>query len=195
MLSITAEKSNKTENMKKKLEINKIKSPIKLNMGSGGKVRVGYIGIDANPGEGVDIQIKVEDIENYFGKNSVDKIYSRHMLEHLSRKKAPLVIRSWVNILKIGGEIELNFPDLDRYVKFYYKNKKKIPVEEFARWIYGNQKDKYDFHKAGFNGEYIASILKRAGMKILSVEPAKVGNGLPPENKAMIGTVVKALKK
>ena len=168
---------------------------MKLNLGIGAK-KVGkdFIGVDINKGRYTDVVCDLTKLEDKFSKESIDEIYSRHVIEHFPQKEIHVILKSWVSLLKPNGKITLNFPDLDRYVDFYINNKNKIPVEEFARWIYGNQKDKYDIHKAGFNGKYMTQILTDLGINVLSVFPAMVGNGLPRVNKAMIGTEIIGIK-
>ena len=177
------------------LEKIKNKEIIKLNLGVGGNKKEGFLGVDANEGPNTDIICDLIELSNQIPKESINEIYSRHVIEHFPRKKIPEIIKSWIKLLKKSGKITLNFPDLDRYVDYYVEHRDKIPVEEFARWLYGNQKDQYDIHKAGFNGEYISNILKNSGMEIQSIKPAIVGNGIPPENRSITGTEIIAIKK
>jgi predicted SAM-dependent methyltransferase len=168
---------------------------IKLNLGIGNrKIGEGFTGVDINKGKYTDVVCDITKLEDKFSKESIDEIYSRHVIEHFPQKEIPTILKSWVSLLKPNGKITLNFPDLDRYVDFYVKHRDQIPVEEFARWIYGNQKDGYDLHKAGFNGKYIADILIKLGITIKSISPAVVGNGLPSVNKSIIGTEIIGIK-
>tara|TARA_A100001011_G_C14231991_1_gene809279 strand:- start:500 stop:1159 length:660 start_codon:yes stop_codon:yes gene_type:complete len=55
-----------------------------------------------------------------FNSNTVDVIYSSHMMEHLSRDDAAIFIKECLRVLKIGGALRLSLPDLkiaiDRYI-------------------------------------------------------------------------------
>jgi SAM-dependent methyltransferase len=52
-------------------------------------------------------------------KNSVDVIYSSHMLEHLDREQARAFLAEAFRVLRPGGWIRTVVPDLERYVRDY----------------------------------------------------------------------------
>lgn len=81
----------------------------KLNLGSGGKHKDGYINIDADWRGQPEI---VRDITRGlpFDDNSVDEIYSSHFLEHLKPDDLIFVIREIQRVLKEGCEAILKVP-------------------------------------------------------------------------------------
>lgn len=179
------------------LILNKIKSTeqIKLNIGIGNsKFGDNFIGIDANDGKLTDVIFDITKLSKVIPVESIDEIYSRHTIEHLSRKKIHKIIGEWVSLLKPNGKITLNFPDLDRYVDFYTKHRDQIPIQEFSKWIYGNQKDKYDLHRTGLNGKLISETLESFNVKILSVLGATVYVKMPRKRRIIIGTEVIGVK-
>jgi len=168
---------------------------MKLNIGIGTrKYGKGFTGVDINTGSLTDVVCDVTKLIEKFELGSIDEIYSRHVIEHFSQKQIPSLLKSWIDLLKPNGKITLNFPDLDKYVDYYIKHRSKIPVQEFARWVYGNQTDQYDVHKAGFNGKYMADILTELGIKVQSISSAHVG-GLKIRDHSMIGTEIIGIKK
>lgn len=52
-------------------------------------------------------------------ENSVDVIYSSHMLEHLDREQARAFLAEALRVLRPGGWIRTVVPDLERYVREY----------------------------------------------------------------------------
>ena len=74
---------------------------IYLEVGCGSSPKPGYLHCDIRPLYGV--EIVCEAWNTPFPKNTVSKIYSRHMLEHLSQGEAIRTLRHWFNILRVGG--------------------------------------------------------------------------------------------
>lgn len=48
---------------------------------------------------------------------SLDFIFSSHLLEHIPREKVPAVLALWGSKLKVGGKLILYLPDADEYPK------------------------------------------------------------------------------
>lgn len=55
--------------------------------------------------------------------NSIDFVYSSHMIEHLYRKDAINFLTEILRILKIGGRIRLVLPDLEKLIESYNQTK------------------------------------------------------------------------
>jgi predicted SAM-dependent methyltransferase len=53
------------------------------------------------------------------GDNMVDGIYSGHTIEHLYPAEANRLICEMFRILKPGGWLRINCPDIEKYVDFY----------------------------------------------------------------------------
>jgi predicted SAM-dependent methyltransferase len=71
-----------------------------------------------------------------YADNSVDVVYSSHLLEHLSLKSAALFLRESYRCLKPGGVIRLVVPDLYKICKAYiadYESGKENP-SGFIMW-------------------------------------------------------------
>lgn len=73
-----------------------------------------YVGIDIEPGPGVDIVCKAEDIVNIFGKNKFDIVVSTELLEHVRNWRK--LISNLKNICKPDGIIIIT----TRSKGFYY---------------------------------------------------------------------------
>ena len=57
-----------------------------------------------------------------FSSNTVDVIYSSHMMEHLRRDDAIVFIKECFRVLKIGGALRLSLPDLKIAIERYIDN-------------------------------------------------------------------------
>jgi predicted SAM-dependent methyltransferase len=100
--------------------------------------------------------------------DSVEMIYSCHVLEHFAGKEIPPILERWRQVLKPGGEIRISVPDLDAITRIYQKHIAHFQVSGNQPWIaliYGGQKDAYDFHKTGFNYCWLKFLLEQAGFK------------------------------
>ncbi len=90
--------------------------PIRLNYGCGDGRLDGHVGIDVRPCRGADHVLPAWDTSP-FEPDSVDQIYSRHMLEHLIPQDARRALGAWLNILKPGGVLRVVLPDLDFHAR------------------------------------------------------------------------------
>lgn len=103
----------------------KNKGPIKIDIGCGKNKKEGYIGIDVDPESRADIVASALNLP--FGDNSVDEIYSRHMIEHLAPDEAEKFFNEIYRVLKIGGEADLKI-DCDWSKKKLFK---KDPTHKY----------------------------------------------------------------
>ena len=91
-----------------------------INLGCGGNFRKGWINIDIvsnNPDVIAYDLSKGIPLEN----DSVDFVYSSHMLEHLPKIEAEKLLREAYRVLKKGGIIRIAVPDLEAIAREYLK--------------------------------------------------------------------------
>jgi ubiquinone/menaquinone biosynthesis C-methylase UbiE len=82
---------------------------MKINLGAGTDYKPGYIGVDRQNWDGhIDIICDIEKDKLPFEDNSVDEVYSAHVLEHLDRPE--LVIMEVKRILKSNGLFHIIVP-------------------------------------------------------------------------------------
>ena len=80
---------------------------LNLNLGCGTRRVIGYVNCDLYPGDTVDIAFDAQG-QWPFDDNTVDAIYSSHLLEHLSNPMA--FFREMWRCLKPGGTVMLRMP-------------------------------------------------------------------------------------
>lgn len=90
--------------------------PIRLHLGCGPVLIDGYINIDGYSNNPDVVQ------QNIIGPfpipdNSVDEILSIHVIEHISRKFIDNMIKEWHRILKPGGCVIVEWPDMLKAAK------------------------------------------------------------------------------
>lgn len=82
---------------------------IRLNLGCGNDLRIGYINSDLynnKANESFDSSALP-----YFD-NSVDEILAYHLIEHFPYRKALNTLAEWYRALKVGGKLRIETPDL-----------------------------------------------------------------------------------
>lgn len=110
----------------------------KLNIGAGKTRKPGFISVDAY-NKKADIVAPAHNTGYY--QESVDEIFSSHMIEHIDRAQLNIVISHWYEILKKGGSVTVLVPNAYIYLKEWIDN---YDVGNFGhledwgtRWIMG----------------------------------------------------------
>lgn len=143
---------------------------LKLNIGCI-NYKDGYIHIDVDNhklwknGELVPLDIIADARRLPFKDNEVDEIYTSHMLEHLGRFEYMDALREFYRVLKTGGLLDIEVPDLLSICKQFIEepNKRRVLLQH----IYGGQSFSTDFHKTGFTLEILTEDLISVGFKNL----------------------------
>ena len=85
---------------------------MKLNLGAGEYVREGYVNVDWQAGEGVDVVHDLNSFPYPFETGSVEEVSAYHVLEHLDRPF--FVMRELHRILRPGGVAHIKVPHFSR---------------------------------------------------------------------------------
>ena len=134
-----------------------------------------------------------------FKDDSVDYIYSSHMLEHLYPKEAISFLLECRRVLKEGGTLRLLLPDLEFEAKKYLKHLgNKDAAKEFSLTIYAanSKKGSINGHKWMYDKYGVKSLLKKMGFR--KVNDGKFSQGKFPEvkelDKAKNSLIIEATK-
>lgn len=143
---------------------------VRLNLGCGQLSAIGYTNIDIAPGKGVD---KVADIRKLdYADNSVDEILLYHVIEHFTYDDAIAMLKSYHRMLKPGGAIVIEAPDVFKAVKNRPNNQMEAIIGIFGD-INEIRKGRGPMqHLWGWTSELMQSALKNIGFRI-----AKAGDG------------------
>ena len=95
----------------------------KIEIGSGKNKRDGYESCDIRDIPGIDHVCKADELP--FADNSIDEIYSRHLIEHFTLKEFLKVLVEWNRVLKVGGKLHIICPNLLWHLKQIIKGTHK----------------------------------------------------------------------
>jgi predicted SAM-dependent methyltransferase len=101
-----------------------------------------------------------------FADETVDQIFSSHLIEHFTREEWELVRKDWLRVLKPGGTLEIHCPNFIGCITGYLATREDIWLER----IYGAQTDRGQFHKNGFDMQKV--IKEFEPHKVEFLEPA-----------------------
>ncbi|MGF1574634.1 MAG: methyltransferase domain-containing protein [Cyanophyceae cyanobacterium] len=123
--------------------------------------------LDIQPGPNVDYVGNAVDLSQ-FADNSIQRIYSSHVLEHFSYQgELVAVLKEWYRVLKPMGSLFISVPDLPTLCRLYL-SEDLSPQERFQimRMMFGGQVDPYDYHKVGMSWEVLSYYLGQAGFEM-----------------------------
>jgi GT2 family glycosyltransferase len=83
---------------------------LKLNLGAGGIHVPGFLSVDLNdPRSHVDMDVTKLD----FDDGTVSEIMASHLFEHISPFKVEEMLRDWLRVLKPGGRLVMELPNIE----------------------------------------------------------------------------------
>lgn len=136
---------------------------IKLHIG-GGKINFGdsWIHIDAANF----MHIQYHNVTKLpFQDNTVNLIYSSHMLEYCDRNEAVDILKEWRRVLQVNGILRLAVPDFAEMSKLYQAS--KIELKDILGPLYGRIliNNKYIYHKTIYDFLSLKELLINIGFK------------------------------
>jgi len=106
-----------------------------------------------------------------YEEGTVDKILSVQVLEHFTYKEADEIFGYWVSLLKKGGSIHIDVPDMDGIMYQYNTAKTDEDIDWCLRQLFGSQKNIYNVHKSGYTLKSLARLFTKYGLDNLKQMP------------------------
>ena len=142
----------------------------KLHIGCGKKYLPGYLHVDIQKFDHIDVICSIDDIDKFFDEESIDEIYCCHILEHINRHNILNIISKLNKILVKGGKLRLSVPDFEAMCEIYMKDKNNLL--KMYGLLYGGQKNDYDYHYITFDFDLMSNILEKIGFNnIMKYDP------------------------
>ena len=157
-------------------------APVKLNLGCGDKILPGYVNVDVAASRknlAPDVLCDLHQLAP-FADNSADEILSVHVVEHFWRWEVEDILKEWVRVLKPGGKMILECPNLISACQEFLKNPEANagpgPEGQRSMWVfYGDPgwKDPLMVHRWGYTPRSLAAVMWQAGLRDMKQEPAQ----------------------
>lgn len=139
---------------------------MKLHLGCGTVRLEGYVNIDIERWTAaVDVVANALDL-NMYEDNSIEHIFTHAMLEHIPCWDTIKALKEWYRILKPGGTIQVEVPDLERIYADWIINK-SLDEQEAIDNIFGRTEEKKAYknqhHLTGFTYDRLVRFMKECG--------------------------------
>ncbi len=144
--------------------------PQHLHLGCGPKYLKGFVNIDANPFNNIDLWL---DVRNGlpFPANCADSVYSTHMFEHFYPDELQQLLKECFRVLKPGGGIRLIVPSLTSAIVAYAEKRSDWFYDDYPRHFdsLGGRFSNFVFcdgqHRTAFDLSYLEEVLRAAGFR------------------------------
>jgi predicted SAM-dependent methyltransferase len=139
-----------------------------LHLGCGTKLLSGFVNIDANPLQKLDIWLDVRH-GLPFRSSTVESIYSTHMVEHFFPDELERLFLECFRVLRSGGGLRLVVPSLRNAIIAYQENRAEWFYDSFPRHFdsVGGRFSNFVFcdgqHRTAFDFGYLDEVLRKSG--------------------------------
>jgi SAM-dependent methyltransferase len=155
---------------------------LRLNLGCGDKILPGYVNVDvvaARSGLKPDVICDLHDLAP-FADATADEILAVHVVEHFWRWEIRDVLREWARVLKPGGRMVVECPNIVSACQTFLENPRQFSREDQngqrTMWVfYGDPqwKDPLMIHRWGYTPDSLKELLAEVGLADVRQEPAQ----------------------
>jgi SAM-dependent methyltransferase len=157
------------------------KAMIRLNLGCGDKILPGYVNVDvveARAGKTPDVICDLHEL-SCFDNDHADEIMAIHVVEHFWRWEIEAILREWLRVLKPGGSMILECPNLlsacEALLAEPELRSRQDKAGQTSMWVfYGDPgwKDPLMIHRWGYTPYSLAQLMQSVGMVNVRQEAA-----------------------
>lgn len=107
--------------------------------------------------------------------DTFDVVNASHVLEHFAPFEAPAIVREWLRILKPGGKLRIEVPNVEWAAEQIIKARDTgTEVPEYAGWVFNGQQkgSPNEVHKTCFTPAGLKALLEMIGVDELDVHAA-----------------------
>lgn len=151
------------------------KANLKLNLGCGQMYLPGWVNIDLDQNVKPDLLCGFNDLHHHFEKHSVDEILMLHSISYLRLWEARDFFKRTNEILKVGGTLTLEFPDLVKCAKVVTSANDLDQYLEGVRGIFAfdldqiKKKESFGTYSFGWSSWHIKKELLEMGFKEVQI--------------------------
>jgi predicted SAM-dependent methyltransferase len=148
-----------------------------LELAAGDRPTPGFIHHDARALDDIEIVCDIDAIGDHVADGSCGVVRATHFLEHFSHRKTVLYLKRWGKLLKTGGVLYIEVPNLMWQARALASDGKvngpdgyhEWPHEELVRLMYGDQDYPGNAHYTGFTDQTLSTSLADAGFKDIAI--------------------------
>lgn len=164
---------------------------IKLDLGGGSKPAQGFINVDIQFFDGVDLILDAAKLDEHFPARSVDKIVCRDTLQCFKFTEIKGILKRWYKVLKPHSQMVLQCYDIKQLVEAYLNGKCEcwkagtrsanpdcekcggnatLNDARFRAMLFGSLQDEHRTHHNCFDEQYLTKLLTDIGFTVEQVE-------------------------
>lgn len=144
---------------------------MRLDVGSGGMRRDGYIGVDRNPDCHPDVIADVGALP--FRAGTAEHVIAADVLEHVLPWQVGPTLAEWARVLAPGGRLSVRVPNLAELGRRIWRGEDVrdsiVNILGGHRW---GDEGRWDCHHVGFTPETLRVALEAAGLSVLANDGA-----------------------
>ncbi len=154
---------------------------VRLNLGCGDKILPDYINVDvveARAGKSPDVICDLHAL-TCFQDNYADEVMAIHVVEHFWRWEIEQILKEWLRVLKPGGKMVLECPNLlsacEALLADPEKRSQPDKAGQTSMWVfYGDPgwKDPLMIHRWGYTPYSLAQLMRQVGLVNVRQEAA-----------------------
>jgi predicted SAM-dependent methyltransferase len=168
----------------------------KLNIGCGHRTIEGYDNVDIN--SDLPNLTYVAPLDNIPKPDGYyDEVFASHCIEHVSFENGIKALREWYRILKDGGKVIIDTPNIERNIRLYLDGERwendfyHLTPQEQERLMLNGEPNKtlwlnfkvfstdhpYDTHYINYDGSLLTDVCKMVGFReasVVQVEPSLI---------------------
>lgn len=138
----------------------------RLHLGCGDEYKPGFVNIDKYDSSVADVVHDISDLP--FENDSVDEIEADHVIEHFDYIHCKYVLCEWFRVLRPGGRLVLETPDLKGAMKSLLSADMDSKIGKI-QWVYGIDSPGL-LHKSGFTFDLLSNLLHETGFENITRE-------------------------
>ena len=146
---------------------------LKLNIGCGTVRMRGYVGVDKFKTSAAQVVAPAHDLP--YKPNTVDVIFTSHMIEHLVPSELDAVLKEWKRVLRPGGTLTVRCPNFELYVREYLDASEDERHENpwLLRNIFGWRNKPGQFHYDGWSVGRFHRVMPAYGFTVASCKTVR----------------------
>lgn len=142
---------------------------LRLHLGCGPRYLPGHVNIDRWAPGRKDVAADIAALP--FREGAVDEIYASHLIEHLPRAKVLPALRHWAALLRPGGKLAVECPNLEEVCRRFLAADERAREAWWVRVLYGLQTHPGEFHLNNFTPTMLRRAMEAAGFTGIVIGP------------------------